>query len=179
VFDAGTGSIERFGKKSRLIARSRTMRNDGADPPLTSGESVRSCVVAFVRHRCAWRNVRADVEEDFELSAVTCLAASEMETDGLAIEVALEVDLGREPATRAAERLILLPPLAPAADTCARTTVESNICTRWALGLSDARASKKASKTPLRLNREKRFQTLFQGPNCGGSARHDTLLTVK
>jgi len=43
------------------------------------------------------------------------------------IQVNLEVDLGREAAARAAQRLILLPPLAPAAETCARTTVESNI----------------------------------------------------
>jgi hypothetical protein len=43
------------------------------------------------------------------------------------IQVNLEVDLGREAPARAAERLILLPPFAPAAETWARTTVESNI----------------------------------------------------
>jgi len=43
------------------------------------------------------------------------------------IQINLEVDLGREAPARAAQRLILLPPLAPAAETCARTTVESNI----------------------------------------------------
>jgi hypothetical protein len=43
------------------------------------------------------------------------------------IQVNLEVDLGRETAARAAEGLAILPPFAPAAETWARTTVESNI----------------------------------------------------
>ena len=53
-----------------------------------------------------------------------------MEGERQAVEVDLEVDLGREAAPRAAERLAGLPPFAPAAETCARTTVESNIWTR-------------------------------------------------
>ena len=58
-------------------------------------------------------------------------------------------------------------PFAPAADTCARMTVESNICTRCARSLKEASASKKVSNTPLRLKRQKRFQMLFQEPNSG------------
>ena len=54
---------------------------------------------------------------------------------------------------RAAECLIMLPPLAPAAETWARTTVESNICTGCAVSLIAASASKKASKVPDRLKR--------------------------
>jgi hypothetical protein len=49
--------------------------------------------------------------------------------------------------------------------------VESNICTRWAVSLSAAKASKKASKTPARLKRQNRFQTEFQWPKHAGSAR--------
>ena len=94
-----------------------------------------------------------------------------MEGERQTVEIDLEVDLGREAAARASERLILLPPFAPAAETCARTTVESNICTRWAVRLKAASASKKASNTPARLRRQKRFQMLFQGPNSDGSAR--------
>jgi hypothetical protein len=56
------------------------------------------------------------------------------------------VNLGRQTATRAAKRLIMLPPFAPAAETWARTTVESNICTKRAVSLIAARASKNASK---------------------------------
>ena len=81
-----------------------------------------------------------------------------MEADRLAVEVAFEVDLRGEAAARAAERLVFLPPFAPAAETCARTTVESNICTRCALSLSSASASKKTSNTPLSLSRQKRTQ---------------------
>ena len=40
-----------------------------------------------------------------------------MEVERKAVEIGLEVDLGREAATRAAEGLILLPPFAPAAET--------------------------------------------------------------
>ena len=71
-----------------------------------------------------------------------------------ATEIGLQVDLGRETATRAAQRLIVLPPFAPAAETWARTTVESNICTRSAVSLNAANASKKASKVPDRLKRQ-------------------------
>src|SRR5262245_56266689 len=94
-----------------------------------------------------------------------------MEGEREAVEIDLEVDFGREAATRAAERLIILPPLAPAAETWARTTVESNIATRCAVSLIAASASKKASKVPARLNRQNRFQTLFHSPKRFGSAR--------
>ena len=55
----------------------------------------------------------------------------------------------------------MLPPFAPAAETWARTTVESNICTKCAVSLIAARASKNASKVPDRLSRQNRFHTLF------------------
>src|SRR5262245_33603774 len=71
-----------------------------------------------------------------------------MEGERQAVEIDFEVDFGREAATRAAERLIILPPLAPAAETWARTTVESNIAIRCAVSLIAASASKKASKLP-------------------------------
>jgi hypothetical protein len=40
-------------------------------------------------------------------------------------------------------------------------------------------ASKKAAETPALLNRQNRFQTLFQLPNSAGSARHVMLWTTK
>jgi hypothetical protein len=48
-----------------------------------------------------------------------------MEVERVAVEIGLEVDFSREAAARAAERLILLPPFAPAAETWARVTVLS------------------------------------------------------
>jgi hypothetical protein len=80
------------------------------------------------------------------------------------------VDFGREPALRAAERLTLLPPFAPAAETCARTIVLSNIWIRCAVGLIAANVSKKASNTPALLSQPNRFHTVFQCPNSFGSA---------
>jgi len=50
-----------------------------------------------------------------------------MEGERQTLEINLEGDLGREAPARAAQRLILLPPFAPAAETCARTMVESSI----------------------------------------------------
>jgi hypothetical protein len=41
------------------------------------------------------------------------------------------------------------------------------------------RLEEKASNTPLRLSRQKRFQTLFQRPDSAGRARHVILWTVK
>jgi hypothetical protein len=55
------------------------------------------------------------------------LAFSKVKGERQALEINLEVDLGREASAGAAQRLILLPPFAPAAETCARTTVESSI----------------------------------------------------
>jgi hypothetical protein len=82
-------------------------------------------------------------------------------------------------AIAAKERLPFLPPFAPAADTCARTTVESNIWMRCAVELIEASVSKKASKTPALLKRSKRFHMPFQGPKRPGRARQRTFSTVK
>ncbi len=110
---------------------------------------------------------------------VGSLAAGQIESDDVSRGVRFGVDFRGETAARATERLALLPPLAPAADTCARTTVESNIWIRWADELMEASVSKKASNTPALLRRSKRFQTLFQAPNRSGRARHRTFSTVK
>lgn len=103
------------------------MRDDGDDTSPPAGRAVGGRIVAFVGQGGARRDVRPDVERGFELGAVAGLSAGQMEGNGQAVEIRLEVDLGREPAPRAPERLILLPPFAPAAETCARTTVLSNI----------------------------------------------------
>jgi Na+-translocating ferredoxin:NAD+ oxidoreductase RNF subunit RnfB len=95
-----------------------------------------------------------------------------MEANRQSVEIRLEVDFAREASAGAAECLISLPPFASAAETCARTTVLSNICTNCAVRLHPASASKKALNTPVRLRRQNRFQTLFQWPNSIGNARH-------
>ena len=93
-----------------------------------------------------------DVKQGLELTHVAGLAAGQVKRE--AVEVAFEMDLGAEAAARASQCLAVLPPLAPAAETCARTTVLSNICTRCAVGLSSASAWKKTSNTLGRLSRQ-------------------------
>jgi hypothetical protein len=69
------------------------------------------------------------------LGAVAGLAAGQVDVEWAAIEIGLEVDLGREAAARAAEGLALLPPFAPAAETWARAVVLSKNCSRCAVSL--------------------------------------------
>jgi hypothetical protein len=171
LLDAGAASVEDFREEGRAVHGRDLVGDGGADAAGAGGLPVGLGVVALVAEGGAGRDVGADVEKGLEVAAVAGFSARQMEGERAAIEVGLEMDLGREAAARAAERLILLPPFAPAADTCARTTVESNICTRWAVPLIAASASNMASNTPARLRRQNRFQTLFQGPNCAGSAR--------
>jgi hypothetical protein len=102
-----------------------------------------------------------------------------MEVERMSVEIGLEVDFGRKAAARAAERLSLLPPFAPAAETWARAVVLSKNWTRCAVWLHSASIWKNASNTPERLSRQNRFQTLFHLPNSLGSARHVMLCTVK
>jgi len=66
------------------------------------------------------------------------LVSSGLEVEWVAVEIGLEVDPGREAAARAAERLMLLPPFAPAAETCARAVVLSKHCIRCAVSLHSA-----------------------------------------
>ena len=61
------------------------------------------------------------------MRAVAGLTLCEVKREWASIQISLEVDLGREAPARAAQRLTILPPFAPAAETCARTMVESSI----------------------------------------------------
>lgn len=108
------------------------MRDDGDDAALTRCLTVGLAGIAFVSNGRTGLCVWAQFQQDRKVRRVALLAAGQVEGDGVAVEIGFQVDLGCEAATRAAERLALLPPLAPAAETCARTIVLSNICTKWA-----------------------------------------------
>jgi hypothetical protein len=136
-------------------------------------------VIPLVRYRDARADIRADIERRLELCVVACLAAGQVEVERVAVEIGLDVDFGRETAARAAERLAMLPPFAPAAETWARAVVLSKNWTRCAVWLHSASNWKNASNTPERLSRQNRFHTLFQLPYSRGSARHVMLCTVK
>lgn len=93
------------------------IRNDRTDATLASSLSVDLGVIPFVGYGCTGPNVGSDVEQCLELPAVAGFAAGQMEAERETLEVGFEVDFRREPAARAAERLTVLPPFAPAADT--------------------------------------------------------------
>lgn len=131
------------------------MWNDGNDAAILRRPAVGLAGVALVADRRARLDVGTEPEQDGKVRPVPLLAAGQVECDGMAVEVRLQVDFGGEAAARAAERLTVLPPFAPAADTWARTTVESNIWTRCAADESEARWSKKVSNTPALLSRSK------------------------
>jgi hypothetical protein len=99
VLDPGSAFVEDPGKELGFIGHVGPVGNNRADAAASGGLPVRRRIVSFIGQRGARRNVRADIEQGLELTAVAGLAAREMKRQGLAIEVGLEVDLGREPAT--------------------------------------------------------------------------------
>lgn len=127
LLDARPGLVEQFGEEAGPVTTVGAGRNDWGDAARAGGSAVLLADIAFVGDGGARRDVGADVERGFELGAVAHLAAGQMDGDGAAVEVGLEMDFARKPASRPAERLALLPPFAPAAETWARTTVLSNI----------------------------------------------------
>jgi hypothetical protein len=80
------------------------------------------------------------------------------------------MDFGREATARAAKSLILSPPLAPAAQWCARMNVLSTICTAL-LPPPSARASSIRSQSPAAVQRRYCRCTEFQLPSSSGRSR--------
>ena len=103
------------------------MGNDRSDAARSRGVPVGLACVAFVADDGAGLNVGSDIEQDFEVAPIERLSAGQVEGDDIPGGVRFCTDFRGEAATRTPERLAFLPPFAPAADTCARTTVESNI----------------------------------------------------
>ena len=101
--------------------------DDRADAAAARRLSVGLGVVPLVADNGPGADVRADVEQERESAAVADLTAGQVEGQRQAVEIALQVDFGGKPAARAPEGLVLLPPFAPAAETWARTIVESTI----------------------------------------------------
>jgi len=78
-------------------------------------------VVSLVGDSNALVDVGSDVERRFELGAVASLARGQVEVERMAAEIGLDVDSGRKSTARATERLMVLPPLVLAAETCVRS----------------------------------------------------------
>ncbi len=127
LFDACAGLIEGAGEEGWLVLFVGLVGNDRSDAARSRGVPIGLAGVAFVADDGAGLNVGPDIEQGFEVTAVEGFAAGQVEGDDIAGGVRFCVDFRGEAAARAAERLAFLPPFAPAADTCARTMVESNI----------------------------------------------------
>ncbi len=130
LLGAGAPLVEDFGKELGLGGSILAVWDGGADAAAARRLAVGRSIVPLVAEHRSRGDVRPDVEQDLEIAAVAGLAAGQVENERQAGEVELQVDLGGKPAARAAEGLPLLPPFAPAAETWARTIVESTIWTR-------------------------------------------------
>jgi len=127
LLDAGAPLVEDFGKESRLCGGVLSVRDGGTDAAPACRLAVGLGVVTLVAENRPRRDVRTDVEQDFEIAAIAGLTAGEVESQRQSVEIGLQVDFGGKPAARATESLAFLPPFAPAAETWARTIVESTI----------------------------------------------------
>jgi hypothetical protein len=115
------------GEEGRLVLFVGLVRDDRSDAALPRCVPVGLAGVAFVADDGARLNVGSDVEQGLEVTPVEGFAAGQVEGDDVPGGIRFCVDFRGETATRAPKRLAFLPPFAPAADTCARTMVESNI----------------------------------------------------
>ena len=127
LLDASPCLVEGSGEEGRLVLFVRLVRDDRRDAAHPRCLAIGVAGVAFVADDGAGPNVGPDVEQGFEVAPVGSFSAGQVEGDDVAGGVRFCVDFRGEAAARMSERLVVLPPFAPAADTCARTTVESNI----------------------------------------------------
>jgi hypothetical protein len=127
LLNTGAAFVESAGEELRVGGGIPAVRDDGADAASARCLAVCLAVVAFVADHRPGRDIRADVEQGLEATAVAGLAAGQVEGQGQAVRIALQVNFGGKSTARAAERLVLLPPFAPAAETWARTIVASTI----------------------------------------------------
>jgi hypothetical protein len=98
LLDAGTGFVESARKELRLGGGICAVRNDGADAAPARRLAISLAVVTLVADHRARRDVRADIEQRLEIATVAGLAAGQVEGQGQAIKIALQVDLGGKPA---------------------------------------------------------------------------------
>ena len=114
-------------KKAGLFFSLALWGMTGAMPRGLAASRLALACVAFVADGGARLDVGSDVEQGFEVTPVGSFSAGQIKGDDVAGGVRFCVDFRGEAAARTSERLAFLPPFAPAADTCARTMVESNI----------------------------------------------------
>src|SRR4051812_42524445 len=111
LLDTGAGSIECLREERWPVLGRCLERDHWADATLARGRAIGFGIIAFVPHSRAGRDVGPKIKQDLKLRAVAGLTLCEVKREGASIQISLEVDLGREPAARAAQRVTLLPPL--------------------------------------------------------------------
>jgi hypothetical protein len=92
LLDAGAAFIERAWEELRFGDGIATVRDDGTDAAPACRFAVCLAVIALVADNCPGRDVRADVEQGLEITAVTGLAAGQVEGQRQTIEIALQVN---------------------------------------------------------------------------------------
>ncbi len=127
LLDASSCLVEGSREEGRLVFFVGLVGDDRRDAARPCRLAVGLAGVAFVADGGARLDVGSDVEQSFEVTPVGSFSAGQIEGDDVAGGVRFCVDFRGEAAARTSERLPVLPPFAPAADTCARTMVESNI----------------------------------------------------
>ena len=122
LLDSRPRFVEDFCEELRLVDGIRAIGDYRTNAAFTRRLPICLRIIALVRDNGAGINIGTEVEEHFEVAAVARFAAGQMEADRIAVEIGLEMDLGREASPGAPECFAILPPFAPAADTCARMT---------------------------------------------------------
>ena len=102
--------------------------------------------------------------------AIVAMPSGQLERNRQAEGVDDEVNLGRAPTPRAADRVRFSPPLPPAECWCARFAVLSRLC--HSSSMSVRSAAKSRSHLPFLDQRSNRLKTVFHGPNSSGRSRH-------
>ena len=112
------------------------LRDDGGDAATAEVLADRAAGVATIGEQSLWSTARAAgarspdrtrLHQGLERGLLVALAGRQDEGDGSPVPLAAHMELRAEAAPRAAERLALLPPLAPAAWRWARMLVPSII----------------------------------------------------
>jgi len=93
LLDPGAGFVELLREERRSFLGVLPVWDDRCNTARTAGGAVGGCIVALVGDRRTRRDVGANVEQRFKLGAVADLSAGQMESNGLAVEIRLDVDL--------------------------------------------------------------------------------------
>ena len=118
------------------------MGNDWHRAAFSGHGPVGIAIVALVGDDGAGCLVGSCINQIGQERAIGRLATGQSERNRQPVMVCFQVDFRAESTARSSKRLARLPPFAPAAETWARITVLSNICTRCAVPLIPANMAK-------------------------------------